>query len=164
MNGGLALAGKVLLLLSAVNGAPILLNKLLEQRWAWPVDGGLGLPDGRRLCGDSKTWRGLASALLAGAAAGWVLGFGAGAGLSVGAMAMAGDLSSSFLKRRLGIPSSGMALGLDQIPESLFPLLWMRAEWQLGAGDVLGLVVAFLVLELAVSRLLYWLHIRRQPY
>jgi hypothetical protein len=34
----------------------------------------------------------------------------------------------------------------------------------LAYGEVLGLVVAFLVLELAVSRVLYCLHLRREPY
>lgn len=99
-----------------------------------------------------------------GALAAWGLGFGAGVGLGVAAFAMLGDLLSSFLKRRFGVPSSGMALGLDQVPESLFPLLWLKGLWHMGYGDVLGLVAAFLVLELAVSRVLYWLHIRSQPY
>ena len=155
---------KILLLLSAVNGAPIILLKLLDGRCASPVDGGWIAPDGKPLFGGSKTWRGIASALLAGPVAGWALGFGAGVGLAVGALAMAGDLFSSFLKRRLDIPASGMALGLDQIPESLFPLLGMRSVWNLSVIEVFGLVAAFLVLELAVSRVLYWLHIRRQPY
>lgn len=158
------LASKILLLLFAANGAPILLRKLLGNRCAWPVDAGWALPDSGRFLGESKTWRGIAGALLAGAVAGWALGFGAGAGLAVGAMAMAGDLCSSFTKRRLGIPASGMALGLDQIPESLFPLLWMRAEWNLGLAQVFGLAAAFWVLELAVSRVLWRLHIRKQPY
>lgn len=155
---------KILLLLFAANGAPIVLSKCLDGRYDWPVDGGRLAGDGRPLFGASKTWRGIASALLAGAGAGWILGMGFQAGIAVGALAMAGDLSSSFLKRRLGVPPSGMALGLDQIPESLFPLLAMRSAWGLGMGEVLGLVAAFLVLELAVSRVLYWLHIRRQPY
>lgn len=158
------LAAKILLLLAAANGAPIILRKLLDGRYAWALDGGWVLPDGRFLLGPSKTWRGVASALLAGALAGWALGFGMGIGLAVGALAMLGDVFSSFLKRRLGVPASGMALGLDQIPESLFPLLWLKEEWHLGYAYVLGLVAVFLVLELALSRVLYWLRIRSQPY
>ena len=34
---------------------------------------------------------------------------------------MAGDLFSSFVKRRLRLASSSMAIGLDHIPESSFP-------------------------------------------
>lgn len=51
------LAAKILLLLFAVNGAPIILHKLLDNRYAWVLDGGLALPDGRHLLGPSKTWR-----------------------------------------------------------------------------------------------------------
>jgi CDP-2,3-bis-(O-geranylgeranyl)-sn-glycerol synthase len=43
-------------------------------------------------------------------------------GAVVGSAAMAGDLFSSFVKRRVHLPASSRATGLDQIPESLFPL------------------------------------------
>ena len=42
-------------------------------------------------------------------------------GALVAAMAMLGDLFSSFLKRRMGLAPSRQAIGLDQIPESCFP-------------------------------------------
>lgn len=77
---------------------------------------------------------------------------------------MLGDLFSSFIKRRLGVPASGMALGLDQIPESLFPLLAVRVELSLEFIQVAGLVAGFVVLELLVSRILFQLRIREQPY
>jgi hypothetical protein len=155
---------KILLLLFACNGAPIILHKLLDQRFDVPVDFGQVWRDGKPLLGPSKTWRGIAGALLAGAAASFLLGLGTYTGLAVGALSMAGDLFSSFLKRRLGVPPSGMALGLDQIPEAIFPLLWLKAELYLGHLHVIGLAAVFLVLELAISRVLYWLNIRRQPY
>ncbi len=50
-------------LLVAANGAPVLINKALGKRWAWPVDNKLKLRDGRRLFGNTKTWRGLCSAV-----------------------------------------------------------------------------------------------------
>lgn len=155
---------KILLLLFAVNGAPIILRKLLDGRYAWPVDGGWAFYDGRPLFGPSKTWRGMAGALLAGASVAWALGFGIGAGVVVGLLTMLGDLFSSFLKRRFGVPSSGMALGVDQVPESLFPLLWLKVEWDLGYAYVIFIAALFFVLELVISRVLYWLHIRFQPY
>ncbi len=155
---------KILLVLFIANGAPIILRTLLDKRFDWPVDGGGVWPDGKPLLGPSKTWRGIAGALLASTAAAWVLGLGVRAGLAIGALAMLGDLFSSLLKRRFGVPPSGMALGLDQIPEALFPLLWLKAELHLGLGDVLRLAAAFFVLELAISRVLYWLDIRKQPY
>jgi CDP-2,3-bis-(O-geranylgeranyl)-sn-glycerol synthase len=156
--------GEILALLFVANGAPIVATRLFGTRAARPVDGGRTLPDGRPLFGPAKTWRGIVSSLAASAAATSLLGYGAGVGAIFGALAMLGDLSSSFIKRRFGAASSAMALGLDQIPESLFPLLWFRAEWKLSEAEVGELVCVFLALELAISPVLCWLRIRRQPY
>lgn len=158
------LAAKILVLLIAANGAPIILKKLLGKRWAWPVDGGLAFFDGRPLFGASKTWRGVAASVAFTAFVAKVLGFTLALGTVAAVGAMLGDLCSSFTKRRLCIRVSGMAPGLDQIPESLFPLLLLRDEWGLTMPEMLGLVIAFLVLSYAVSQVLYRLRIRMQPY
>jgi hypothetical protein len=79
-------------------------------------------------------------------------------------VAMAGDLFSSFVKRRLGLPPSSMALGLDQIPESLFPLLACRLLLPLTWLDIGVAVVLFFVGELVLSRILFKLHVRDRPY
>jgi CDP-2,3-bis-(O-geranylgeranyl)-sn-glycerol synthase len=114
-------SGAILFLLVLVNGAPILAKKFLRSRWNRPVDGGHRFIDGRAWFGDSKTWRGLAAALMVSGVTGTALGLPPHESLLTGAATMAGDLFSSFIKRRLGISPSGMALGLDQIPEALFP-------------------------------------------
>ncbi len=57
-----------------------------------------------------------------------------------------------------------MALGLDQIPESLFPMLACRHLLSLSLLDIVLVVVAFFIVELLLSRLLYKLHIRDKPY
>jgi hypothetical protein len=155
---------KLLLLLLAANGTPVLLHKVLGTRWAWPVDGGTRFRDGRPVFGTSKTWRGLLGAVLLTGAAAALIGFPFWLGAVFGGCAMLGDLFSSFLKRRLGVPPSGMALGLDQMPEALFPLLAVRGELALGAGYIAWLVLTFLILELVLSRILYSLHIRDQPH
>ncbi|QSA96046.1 CDP-archaeol synthase [Methylococcus sp. EFPC2] len=158
------LYARILLLLFIANGIPILIARLLGTRGDHALDGGKTWRDGRPIFGPSKTWRGvLGSLLFTPLLAPW-LGFSPWTGLLVAGATMAGDLFSSFCKRRLGIASSGMALGLDQIPEALFPLLLFRGEWGLAAGDIVELVGAFLIWELVLSRLLYWLHIRKQPY
>ena len=154
----------VLTLLVLANGAPILARLLAGGREGRPVDGGHLAPDGRPWLGPSKTWRGIGSALLLTPVAAWVLGQSALAGLLIGAGAMAGDLLASFLKRRRGIPASGMALGLDQIPESLLPLLLVEPLYRFGPGQILVMVILFLVAELVLSRILYALHIRKQPW
>lgn len=157
---------QLLLLLAAANGAPVLGKRLLRDRFAWPVDFGLRLFDGRPLFGMSKTWRGLVLALAAVAALAPAIGLDGRLGLCVGALAMAGDLLSSFLKRRLGLAPSSMALGLDQIPESLLPLAVVAwtGSLPLNVLDVAAGTILFLVGELAASRVLYRLGIRDRPY
>jgi CDP-2,3-bis-(O-geranylgeranyl)-sn-glycerol synthase len=77
---------------------------------------------------------------------------------------MAGDLFSSFVKRRMGLAPSSRAVGLDQIPESLFPMLAGAGIYGLSVADV-GLAVAiFFVGEVVVSRLLYRMRLRDRPY
>lgn len=158
------IASKLLALLVAANGAPILAHNLLGHRGAVPIDGGRRLRDGRPLFGASKTWRGLCAALLATTALALALALPYGFGLTVAAAAMAGDLLSSFIKRRLGIPPSGMAFGLDQVPESLLPLAVVAPHLGLTLVDVLQLTAAFLIVELLLSQALYRLNIRQRPY
>lgn len=155
---------KLLFLLFVANGAPVLATRVLDTRFGRPIDGGRHFVDGRPWFGPSKTWRGLLLAVLASAIAAPLLGWPVDIGLQIGAGAMIGDLLSSFLKRRLGQASSSQALGIDQIPEALLPLLLVCEALALGAGHIVALVAAFVVLELLLSRLLYRLHIRRQPY
>ncbi len=146
------------------NGTPVLLARLLGDTGAWPLDGGRRWRDGRPLLGRSKTWRGLVGAVAATTLAGWLLGVGAGLGAVVALTALAGDAASSFTKRRLGVPSSGQAFGLDQVPESLLPALAVARTLGLGVLDVLAVTVIFFVGELALSRLLYYLNVRDRPY
>lgn len=155
---------QLLLLIIVANGAPILGAALLRNRCAYPVDGGLVLPDGYRLLGKSKTWRGLLLAPAAAAVMAWLLALPPLVGLTVGLSAMLGDLLSSFTKRRLGLESSSMAFGLDQIPEALLPLLAVKGRYGLTWPAILETVVLFIVLELLLSRILYRLRIRKRPY
>jgi CDP-diglyceride synthetase len=155
---------KLLLLLTLANGAPVIAKKFLGDRFAMPLDGGVAFVDGRPLLGRSKTIRGVLVAMLASAVAAPIVGIDWRIGLVVGAAAMAGDLVSSFLKRRLGRSPSSRALGLDQIPESLIPLLATAGALRLGIDDIFAVVAIFLIGELVLSRWLYKLHLRDQPY
>ncbi len=80
------------------------------------------------------------------------------------AASMAGDLLSSFIKRRLGMPPSSMALGLDQLPESLLPLLLCWQALNLDIPTAIVILVLFIVGELVLSKLLFRLHVRDRPY
>jgi CDP-2,3-bis-(O-geranylgeranyl)-sn-glycerol synthase len=154
----------LLFLIIVANGAPILGTALCKRFAAHPLDGGRCWRDGRPLLGHSKTWRGLVLALIAPTIMAWLLGIPPNIGLIVGACAMGGDLLSSFTKRRLGMTTSSQALGLDQIPEALLPMLAVKPIFDLNWPVILETVVAFLILELLLSRLLYHLRVRRQPY
>lgn len=156
--------GFALLLLLGANGAPILAARLFAQRWNAPLDGGLRFVDGRALLGSAKTVRGVLAAIAVCPLIAWLAGLPAMVGVAFALYAMLGDVFSSFIKRRLGIPPSGQALGLDQIPEALIPLWFLREPIGLETGEVAGLTLSFIVVELMLSRLLYRWHIRRRPY
>ena len=154
----------ILLLLACANGAPVLAKKLLGSRYRAPLDGGLCLWDNRPLFGPSKTWRGLVSALLATGAGAVVLGVPFWLGIGFAALSMIGDLLSSFTKRRMGLPSSSMALALDQVPEALLPVLAFSGYFALQGHEVVVAVVLFFVAQLLVSPLLYLLRWRDRPH
>ena len=155
---------ETLALISAANGAPVLSARILGARFSRPIDGGIVLRDGRPLLGRSKTWRGLASALLLAAGVAILIGLPWGLGALAAAAAMSGDCLSSFVKRRFGLKPSDMALGLDQGPESLFPAVACSVYLPLGPVDVAAIVIVFTVGALALSRLLFVVGLRKRPY
>ena len=158
------LAFRLLCLLGIANGAPIFAARLLGDRYSAPLDGGARFVDGAPVLGPRKTVRGVIVAMLASALGAPLLGVPMVLGVQIGAAAMAGDALSSFVKRRLGIPPSGRATGLDQIPEALLPLLVVRSALDLSLAQILGVVIAFFALERPVARLFYRLGIRNRPY
>jgi CDP-archaeol synthase len=127
---------KLLILLSLANGSPIIAKRIFGENYAVPIDGNARFVDGRPLLGQSKTIRGVVVSLLVTALGATLLGLQFWLGLLVASAAMAGDLLSSFLKRRLHLAPSSKATGLDQIPESLFPLLACRSVLSLTAIDI----------------------------
>ncbi len=156
--------GRALFLVAAANGAPVLAQWLLGKRGAWPVDCEARLSDGRRVFGPTKTFRGLAASLLATGTAAGLAGLTFRDGALVAALAMSGDLLSSYIKRRKGAAPSDQRLGLDQLPEALAPALFVSRAIDLSLVDVLIVVGLFFLVELAGSRLLYALAIKNRPY
>lgn len=158
------LISELLALVLVANGTPLLATKVFGSIFDRPLDGGITLPDGRRLFGRSKTIRGALLSLLATTLIAPWLGLSWTSGLLVAALAMAGDLASSFIKRRLGFGSGSMALGLDQIPEAFLPAAGCRFLLPITLLDILLVTALFFALELAASRALYALNIRETPY
>jgi CDP-diglyceride synthetase len=151
---------KLLLLLLVANGSPIVARGLLAGRLDWPLDGGATFTDGRRVFGHSKTVRGVAVSVIATGLAALVVSMPFTAGMLVGALAMIGDLSSSFVKRRLALAPGARVLGLDQIPESLLPAAVMMGAMGMGWTSVALVVLLFVVVDLLISPLLFRLQIR----
>lgn len=158
------LVTKTLLLLIVAHGTPVLVRDLLGDRWNRPVDGGKTWHDGRPLFGRSKTIRGLLSATTTTAVAGYWIEFGWSVGAAFGLLAMTGDLLASFIKRRLGLPASAKATGLDQLPEAVLPLAVLAHPLGLGVAEIAAAAMLFFVLEVTLSPLLFKLGIRRRPY
>jgi CDP-diglyceride synthetase len=160
----LQLIFEFVLLLAITNGTPVIAEKLFGGFLAYPLDAGKAFIDGQPLFGSSKTIRGIILAVIANSACAPMFGIAWTIGFLIGLAAMVGDLSSSFVKRRMGYPPSSKALGLDQIPESLLPALVCKSLLALTVADVILIVALFSVGELFLSRLLFKMHIRKRPY
>jgi hypothetical protein len=122
------------------------------------------LRDGHPLLGRSKTWRGLAAAIVLAACAAVLISLPWQAGALAGVSAVAGDCLSSFVKRRFGLEPSSMTLGLDQVPESLFPAVACSAYLPLRPIDIAAIVLIFSIGALAMSRVFFTIGLRDHPY
>jgi hypothetical protein len=155
---------QLLVLMTLANGTPIVAKKIFGPRFARPLDTGIIFIDGRPLFGASKTIRGVVASILLTTVSAPLIGLDLTIGAIVAGATMAGDLFSSFVKRRLNFPASSQALCLDQVPESLFPILACRNALSLTIADIALGVGIFFIGELILSRLLYQVHLRDEPY
>ena len=143
---------KLLLLIVVANLSPIVGQRLLHDRFVFPLDCGSRFLDGRPLFGPSKTWRGYLFAIPITILCAWVEGLTMTTGLAFSVAAMLGDSLTSFIKRRLGWVSGRDAPGLDQVLESLLPLLAVQQMFDLTLTSILGIVFTFIILDLIFWR------------
>jgi CDP-2,3-bis-(O-geranylgeranyl)-sn-glycerol synthase len=155
---------QLLVLLVVANGTAVVAKKLFGVAFARPLDGDARFVDGQPIFGPSKTIRGIVVSVLVTSICAALMGLGWEVGTLVATFAMAGDLFSSFVKRRLHLASSSMAIGLDHIPESLFPLLASRLLLPLSIFDIVAGVTIFVVGALTLSPLLFKLNLRDEPH
>jgi len=155
---------QLIALIATANTAPLVAKKLLGGRLSQPLDAGFVLPDGQPLFGRSKTIRGVVIGMSAAAIVAPLVGLPVSIGVLVGITAMLGDLTASFLKRRLRLASSSKSTGLDQIPESLLPLVACRLAFPLTIADIVLGTSAFLLGEIVLARLFFRLGWRDRPY
>jgi hypothetical protein len=155
---------KLVVLLTVANGAPVIATKLFGTLLNQALDRGAAFIDGRPILGNSKTLRGIVLSVMATTAFAPILGFEWIDGLIIASAAMVGDVSSSFLKRRLNLRPSSRATGIDQIPECLLPAIVVRSTLGLTVFDVISVVTIFFVGEVLLSRLLFKWNVRNRPY
>lgn len=153
IEGKLFDAIRALALLSAANALPVIVAKLAPGRWPAPLDFGYVMPDGERLFGSHKTWRGLGSGILACTLVGALLHCPLGISAGFAATSLLADAVSSAIKRRMHLKPGTEYVGLDQIGEALLPLVLFARPLSLGLGEILGVVATFVLLDVATARL-----------
>lgn len=146
---------QLLILIIIANGAPILVRMLLNQKLNTTVDFGFKMADGNPVFGASKTWRGILATLLITPVVALIFNYPVEIGILIALGTISGDLFSSFVKRRLGMAPSSKALLLDQIPESLIPVLMMIQIFNLSLLGVLLIVFVFVVIDVIITYFLY---------
>lgn len=159
-----ALLLQLLILLVVANGAAVAAKKLFGGAFAHPLDGGARFIDGQPILGPAKTIRGVVASVLVTSLCAALMGLGWKLGALIATFAMVGDLFSSFVKRRLHLASSSMAIGLDHLPESLLPLLASRLLLPTSLLDIVAGVTIFVVGAVILSPLLFKLNLRDQPH
>ena len=159
---GIWLSLRLFVLIGVANFAPLVARRLLRARWQAPLDGGLRFFDGRPLLGPSKTVRGIVASIVAATLLAPLLGIPIVLGALIGAMAMVGDALSSFVKRRLGVATSAEVIGLDQIPESLLPLLAVQGALSLSPLQIVGVTAAFVAFGIPLARMVRRRRLRKR--
>lgn len=146
---------EILLLIVLANAAPVIARLVFTNRASTSIDLGFMLQDKQYLFGQTKTWRGLIASLTLTTLIAYLLDYAIVTGLIISISAMLGDLLSSFIKRRLQKQSSTNVLFLDQVPESLFPVLvYSSTVHTLELMEVIVIIIFFIIIELGLSNLL----------
>ena len=94
----------LMILLVVANGTAVGAKKLLGATFARPLDGGALFVDGQAHIRTVENHRGIVASVLVTAICAALMGLGWEVGTLVATFAMAGDLFSSFVKRRLHLP------------------------------------------------------------
>lgn len=144
---------RALALLIAANALPVVVAKIARDRWSAPLDFGWVLPDGERLFGSHKTWRGLISGIAACAGVGLLFDVGPAIGMGFACASLLADAASSAAKRRLHLKPGTEYVGLDQAAEALLPLALFANVLSLQWSEVALVAVTFTVLDIATAHL-----------
>ena len=143
------------------NFLPPLANILWGERFSRPLDGGRLWFDNQPVFGRNKTIRGIVVSILGGMVVAPLVGVMWWVGGVAALLAMAGDLLSSFIKRRPKFPSGRNVIILDQIFESLFPALFLSPYLEAGTLQVLSAILCFILLAYPGS--CFWSFLMYRP-
>ena len=144
---------QVLVLLIAANATPWIVGRAFGDRWSMPLDFGVVLPDGERMFGTHKTWRGFISGAAVCALAANAIGIEIPLGLAFGALSLIGDVASSAIKRRAHWPAGKEVPVVDQLPECLLPIALLAEPLNLGWEAGVWGTALFVLFDLAATRL-----------
>lgn len=146
-------AARALLLLVLANSLPWIAGLALGARWTAPLDLGCSLPDGRRVLGSHKTWRGVVVAVLGCAIASSLSGLHWWTGTAFALLSLVGDALSSLCKRRLGLAPGSNVLLLDQLPEAVLPLVGLQSSLGLDSMAIAVVAAVFTLLDVLATAL-----------
>lgn len=154
---------RALALLGAANATPVIVAQVARDGWSTPLDFGYVMPDGERLFGSHKTWRGLMFGVLAVVAVGAMFELSLSSSVGFAVTSLAADAVSSAVKRRMHLKPGTESVGLDQIGEALLPLILFSTPLSLAPAEIVGVTAIFVLLDLATARLRHgsWLRQRR---
>lgn len=144
---------KIAAFLLWVNFLPPLASFFCGERFNWPIDGNRLWVDKKPVLGSHKTFRGVICSIFGGVAVSSLVGISWHIAIYCALLAMAGDLTSSFIKRRLNIACGNNVVVLDQLFESLLPTLFLGHILHLFWYQVVATVFLFIVIALLGS---YW--------
>ena len=142
------------------------------------IDGGRTLWDKRPVFGKGKTWKGLVLGILAGTIVGAILAFLVPATLAfnlplldrlylalfLSAGALAGDLTGSFTKRRIGLKSGAQSVFLDQLPFLFFALLFALPFHVPTLEEIVFLALLTVGMHVLTNRLAFLLRLKKVPW
>jgi uncharacterized protein len=152
---------KTIVFLLWVNFLPPLANVVWGERFNRAVDGGRLWFDRQPVFGRHKTIRSILASLLGGVAVSPLLGVSWWVGGIAALLAMAGDLLSSFIKRRPNFPSGRNVIVLDQFFESFFPALFLSHYLEMSGMQVMLILLCFFLV--AYPGACFWNFIMYRP-
>jgi CDP-2,3-bis-(O-geranylgeranyl)-sn-glycerol synthase len=111
-----------------------------------PIDLGKTFPDGQRILGDNKTFRGFISGLIAGTVVGILCSYVFSVNLMPIALpaslgALLGDMAGAFLKRRMKIKPGAALPGVDQLDFVVGSMLFVSLFSEISLPVVLILLL-----------------------